>query len=107
MIHAKGKFQIFSLLDRQKIAFPHLKGKRAILEKIELALFKIVPKVAHFTDFFLRACSMYSHFDFELKKIIKLYLQYLTFIPETLKHWVDVQWGQSYHMGRGYLFSSG
>ena len=34
---------------------------------MKLTRFKKVAKVAHFTDFFLHACSVYSHFEFELK----------------------------------------
>ena len=35
---------------------------------MKLTLFKNVAKVVHFTDFFLIcACSVYSHFEFELK----------------------------------------
>ena len=30
-----------------------------------------------------------------------------TCVPETLKYWVGVQWGQSYLMGRRCLFSLG
>ena len=31
----------------------------------------------------------------------------LYYFPETLKFWIDVQWGQSYLMGRRCLFSLG
>ena len=37
-------------------------------KKKKLILLKKVSKVVHFTDFFLHACKVYSHFEFELKK---------------------------------------
>ena len=46
--------------------FPHIKGKLTLLEKTSKV--KKVSKVVHFTDFFLRAFNVYSHFEFELKK---------------------------------------
>ena len=36
--------------------------------KLKLILIKKLSKVIQFTHFFLRACSVYSHFQFELKK---------------------------------------
>ena len=63
-----GKFQLFRLLDRQKMAFWHLKGKPTLLEKMKLTVFDKVLKDAHFTDFFLHACSMYIYFEFKLQK---------------------------------------
>ena len=36
--------------------------------KMKLTLLKKVSRVFHFTDFFLCMCSVYSHFEFELKK---------------------------------------
>ena len=36
----------------------------------------------------------------------KTYISY-NYIPETLEYWVGVQWGQSYLMGRWFLFSLG
>ena len=44
------------------------KGKTDIKIKMKLPLLKKPSKFVHFTDFFLRECSMYSHSDFELKK---------------------------------------
>ena len=66
----RGKFWLFNILDHWKMAFPHLKGKPTFLEKISKwnsLFFKKSLKVVHFTDFFLCECSMYSHFEFELK----------------------------------------
>ena len=59
-----------------KKAFPHLKGRLTLLENMRMKLFfpKKVSKVVHFTDLFLRVCSLYSHFEFKLKIIIP-YLQ--------------------------------
>ena len=34
---------------------------------MKLTLLKEASKVVHFTDFFLGACSVYSHFEFKLK----------------------------------------
>ena len=66
----RGKFWPFSLQDRQKMVFPCLKGKLNLLEKkIKKKLtLKNASKVVHFTYFLLHECSMYSHFEFELKK---------------------------------------
>ena len=65
-----GKFWLFSPQDHHKMAFPYLKGKLNLLErKIKKKLtLKNASKVAHFTYFFLHECSMYSYFEFELKK---------------------------------------
>ena len=72
IVHAEGKiFDFFSLLDCWKMAFPHFKGKpNSSCEniKMKLTLLKKVSKVVHFTDLFLRECSVYRHFEFELKK---------------------------------------
>ena len=71
VVHTKGEILTLQPSRSSENGFPTLKSEANSSWKnikMKLTLLIKAPKVIHFTDFFLCACSMYSHFESELKK---------------------------------------
>ena len=71
MVQDEGKILTFKPSRLPENGSPILKREgNSFLKniKMKVTLIKKVSKGVRFTDFFLHACSMYSHFEFELKK---------------------------------------
>ena len=71
---SSGQGENFNFLPSRLLENDLPKGKLTLLEKMIRILLKKVSKVVHFKDFFLYVCSVYSQFEFELRKI-KPYLR--------------------------------
>ena len=70
MVQAGEKFLTFCPSRLLKSGFLALKMEANFSRKnikMKLTHLKKVSKVVHFTGFFLCACKVYSHFEFELK----------------------------------------